>query len=97
MLAFHFGVMGSGKSAFALMTAHEKHRPDAASHPNRAVLATTMDRSTDTVTSRTGMTAQAIQLLPGHGPPRAVQRRRTPWSSTRRSSSPPATSTSWRR
>jgi thymidine kinase len=65
VLAFHFGVMGSGKSAFALMTAHEKNRPDAASHPNRAVLATTMDRSTDTVTSRTGMTAQAIQLLPG--------------------------------
>ena len=65
MLAFHFGVMGSGKSAFALMTAHEKNRPDAASHPNRAVLATTMDRSTETVTSRTGMTAQAIQLQPG--------------------------------
>ena len=65
MLAFHFGVMGSGKSAFALMTAHEKHRPDAASHPNRAVLATTMDRSTDTVTSRTGMAAQAIRLQPG--------------------------------
>jgi thymidine kinase len=65
MLAFHFGVMGSGKSAFALMTAHEKNRPDAASHPNRAVLATTMDRSTQTITSRTGMTAQAIQLQPG--------------------------------
>ena len=96
MIAFHFGVMGSGKSAFALMTAHEKHRPDAASHPNRAVLATTMDRSTDTVTSRTGMSAQAIQLVPGHVRPELFNGR-TRSSSTRRSSSPPAMSTSWRR
>ena len=42
-----------------------RSRSDAASHPNRAVLATTMDRSTETVTSRTGMAAQAIQLQPG--------------------------------
>ena len=85
MLAFHFGVMGSGKSAFALMTAHEKNRPDAASHPNRAVLATTMDRSTDTVTSRTGMTAQAIQLQPGTSA-RSCSTARTRWSSMRPSS-----------
>lgn len=69
MLTFYFGVMGSGKSAFALMTWHEKHRPTASHHPNRAVLATTMDRSVDKVTSRTGMAAQALRITPGEVTP----------------------------
>lgn len=65
MLAFHFGSMGSGKSAHAMMTAHHRHRPHAAAHQQTAVLATTLDRRADQVSSRTGMTARALRLTPG--------------------------------
>lgn len=65
MLAFHFGAMGSGKSAHAMMTAHHRHRPNARAHRQTAILATTLDRSESAVSSRTGMTAWALQLVPG--------------------------------
>ena len=65
MLAFHFGAMGSGKSAHAMMTAHHRHRPNAKAHRQTAILATTLDRSESAVSSRTGMTAWALQLRPG--------------------------------
>ena len=65
MLEFHFGVMGSGKSAFALMTYHQRHTPDSPHHPNTAALATTFDRSLSRVTSRTGMHSPALVIEPG--------------------------------
>lgn len=65
MLTFTFGAMGSGKSAYAMMTAHQRHRPHAATHRRIAVLATTLDRADERVTSRTGMAATALQLVPG--------------------------------
>lgn len=65
MLMFYFGAMGSGKSAYALMTLYQRHQPDAQSHPQTALLATTLDRTDTAVTSRTGMTGPAIQLVPG--------------------------------
>ena len=65
MLEFHFGVMGSGKSAFALMTYHQRHTPDSPHHPNTAALATTFDRSLSRVTSRTGMHSPALVIAPG--------------------------------
>lgn len=65
MLVFTFGAMNSGKSAYALMTLHQRHRPDAAAHRSTALLATTFARAETTVTSRTGMSAEALQLVPG--------------------------------
>lgn len=65
MITFIFGAMGSGKSAHALMTAHHRHHPDAPAEPRTAVLATTMDRGEQGVSSRTGMSAPAIVLVPG--------------------------------
>lgn len=65
MLAFYFGVMGSGKSAYAMMTAQQRHRPRAHGHPQTAVLATTWDREEHGVTSRTGLWAPALRLTPG--------------------------------
>ncbi len=65
MLLFYFGAMGSGKSAYALMTLHQRHHPDAQAHPQTAVLATTLDRADTAVTSRTGMTGPAVPLVPG--------------------------------
>lgn len=65
MLIFTFGAMNSGKSAYALMTLHQRHRPHAPAHRATALLATTLDRSETTVTSRTGMTGPALQLVPG--------------------------------
>jgi thymidine kinase len=65
VIAFIFGAMGSGKSAHALMTAHHRHQPDAPAQPRTAVLATTLDRGQQGVSSRTGMSAPAIVLVPG--------------------------------
>lgn len=65
MLVFYFGAMESGKSAYALMTVHQRNRPDAASHPHTALLATTLDRTDESVTSRTGMQMPALRLVPG--------------------------------
>ena len=65
MLTFTFGAMNSGKSAYALMTLHQRHRPDAKSHPATALLATTLARAETGVRSRTGLSGPAIQLVPG--------------------------------
>ncbi len=69
MLTFAFGAMGSGKSAYAVMTAQQRHRPRAQGHPQTAVLATTWDRDERGVASRTGLWAPALRLIPGavHG------------------------------
>lgn len=65
MLAYYFGAMGSGKSAYSVMTAQQRHRPHAHGHPQTAVLATTWDRDDRGVISRTGLWAPALRLVPG--------------------------------
>jgi thymidine kinase len=65
MLIYYFGAMGSGKSAYALMTWHQRHRPAARAHPQTALIATTLDRELAGVTLRTGMSSPAVQLTPG--------------------------------
>lgn len=60
MLRFSFGTMGSGKSTVALQIHHNLRRRGL-----RGVLMTQLDRSSGVVSSRLGVTAEAVQIVPG--------------------------------
>ena len=59
-LRFSFGTMGSGKSTMALQIHH-----NLASRDLYGLLLTTLDREGAQVTSRLGVAAQAIEVVPG--------------------------------
>jgi thymidine kinase len=59
-LRFSFGTMGSGKSTMALQIHH-----NLASRELYGLLLTTLDREGAQVTSRLGVAADAIEVLPG--------------------------------
>ena len=58
-LRFSFGTMGSGKSTMALQIHH-----NLASRELYGLLLTTLDREGAQVTSRLGVAAQAIEVVP---------------------------------
>lgn len=60
MLRFSFGTMGSGKSTVALQIHHNLRRRGL-----RGVLMTQLDRSSGVVSSRLGVSAEAVQITPG--------------------------------
>lgn len=60
MLRFSFGTMGSGKSTVALQIHHNLHRRGL-----RGVLMTQLDRTSGVVSSRLGVSAEAVQIVPG--------------------------------
>ena len=59
-LRFSFGTMGSGKSTMALQIHH-----NLASRELYGLLLTTLDREGAQVTSRLGVAAYAIEVVPG--------------------------------
>lgn len=59
-LRFSFGTMGSGKSTVALQIHHNLRRRGL-----RGVLMTQLDRSGGVVSSRLGVSAEAVQVQPG--------------------------------
>ena len=60
MLRFSFGTMGSGKSTVALQIHHNLRRRGL-----RGVLMTQLDRTSGVVSSRLGVSAEAVQIVPG--------------------------------
>lgn len=60
MLRFSFGTMGSGKSTVALQIHHNLRRRGL-----RGVLMTQLDRSSGVVSSRLGVSEEAVQVVPG--------------------------------
>ena len=60
ILRFSFGTMGSGKSTMALQIHH-----NLASRELYGLLLTTLDREGAQVTSRLGVAAEAIEVVPG--------------------------------
>ncbi len=60
MLRFSFGTMGSGKSTVALQIHHNLKRRGL-----RGVLMTQLDRTSGVVSSRLGVSAEAVQIVPG--------------------------------
>lgn len=60
MLRFSFGTMGSGKSTVALQIHHNLRRRGL-----KGLLMTQLDRSSGVVSSRLGVSAEAVQIVPG--------------------------------
>lgn len=60
MLRFSFGTMGSGKSTVALQIHHNLRRRGLS-----GLLMTQLDRASGVVSSRLGVSAEAVQILPG--------------------------------
>ena len=60
MLRFSFGTMGSGKSTVALQIHHNLKRRGL-----RGVLMAQLDRTSGVVSSRLGVSAEAVQIVPG--------------------------------
>lgn len=60
MMRFSFGTMGSGKSTVALQIHHNLKRRGL-----RGLLMTQLDRSSGVVSSRLGVSADALQIVPG--------------------------------
>jgi len=59
-MRFSFGTMGSGKSTVALQIHHNLKRRGL-----RGLLMTQLDRSSGVVSSRLGVSAEAVQIVPG--------------------------------
>lgn len=60
MLRFSFGTMGSGKSTVALQIHHNLRRRGL-----QGVLMTQLDRASGVVSSRLGVSEEAVQVVPG--------------------------------
>ena len=60
MLRFSFGTMGSGKSTVALQIHHNLRRRGL-----RGLLVTQLDRASGVVSSRLGVSEEAVQVVPG--------------------------------